>query len=100
MSPRISRYQIASFARARKPGLVVVAGSAAEQVGHKPGPAGPGRRILWVTGIVGDQHRLGAGAGGGCLSGSEAVTQDGLGEPVQLQPVLVDAGQGPGGQLG
>ena len=39
-------------------------------------------------------------AGGGGLGGGEPVAQDGLGEPVHLQPALIDAGQRLPGQVG
>ena len=87
-----------------------------QHVRHQPRPLGPGCRIRRVAGIAGGQHRLGARAGGGGPGRGEPVTQDGLGEPVHLQPTVIDTGQrlprhlrqgpppgkrvrGPGGQL-
>ena len=39
-------------------------------------------------------------AGGGGLGGGEPVAEDGLGEPVHLQPAVIDAGQRLAGQAG
>ena len=67
---------------------------------HQPRPPGPGSRVGRVAGVAGGQDRLGACAGRGGLIGGEAVAQDGLGEPVHLQPALIDPGQRLPGQLG
>jgi hypothetical protein len=70
-----------------------------QQVGHQLRPSVPGSGLGRATGITDGQNRLGVFAGGGSLSGSEPVAQHGLGEPVHLQPSLVNPGQRLPGQL-
>ena len=64
-----------------------------QHVRRQPRPPGPGDRIRRVAGVAGGQQRLGVSAGGRGLGGGEPFAQDGLGEPVHLQPAVIDAGQ-------
>jgi hypothetical protein len=64
-----------------------------QHVGQQPRPLGPGFGIGRVAGVAGRQDRLGARARGGRAGRGQLVAQDGLGEPVHLQPAAIDAGQ-------
>ncbi len=63
-----------------------------QQVGQNARPAWPAGWVPPVTRIRLDQQGLGVGAISGDAVGGELVAEDGLGEPVQLQPAT-DAGQ-------
>jgi len=45
---------------------------------------------MQVAGVIGGQDSLCARPGDGGGSGRQVVAQDGLGEPVHLQPALID----------
>ena len=64
-----------------------------QQVRHQLRPPRPRDWIIRIAGVGGGQDRLGTCLGGGGLLSGEPVPQDGLGEPVQHQPALVDPGQ-------
>ncbi len=60
---------------------------------HQLRPPGPGAGIGRIARIAGRQDRLGAPARGGGAGRGEPVAEDGLGEPVHLQPAVIDANQ-------
>ena len=64
-----------------------------QHVRHQLRPPRPGAGIGRVTGIASRQDRFGALARGGGAGGGQPVAEDGLGEPVHLQPAVIDAGQ-------
>ena len=64
-----------------------------QHVRRQSRPPGPGDRIRRVAGVAGGQQRLSVFAGGSGLGGGEPFAQDGLGEPVHLQPAVIDTGQ-------
>ena len=85
------------------PAQIVVAGGGqvgGQQVRHQHGPCRPGDRVTRAAGVAGSQDGFAAVAGGGGLRGGEPVAEDGLVEPVQHEPALVDPRQRLPGQLG
>ena len=68
-------------------------GVGGQQVGQDPRPARPACRVLIITRVGCDQQGLCTGAIGYGVGGGELVAEDGLGQAVQLQPAVNDAGQ-------
>ena len=82
----------------RRPGLLVAARSMASRCGISCAHRGQLARSSGSPGVAGDQDRLTAFAADPGLVRGEPVSQDGLGQPVHLQPALVDPGQRLAGQ--
>ena len=100
VSPRASRYQHASQASWRRSGLSVAARSAASRCGISRAHRGQVAGFAGSPGLLAARIASVRCAGGGGLAGGEPVAEDGLGEPVHLQPAVIDPGQRLPGQVG